>query len=1538
MAQYSVSEHEIAIALTYIDSTDRDIWLKVGTAIKTEFGEDGFAMFDEWSSTAKNYKSADAKSAWKSFQIGTSNIGFVINRAKENGFVRQNIKPMSAAEIEERNRKNRERAAKEEQERAKKQAAASRRIKWVWENRAKTANPKHPYLVKKGISDPAVLQHIRQSGDNLIIPLKQGKEVVGMQMIFPNGRKHIPADIPKRGSALFLGDTRLENLKQGFFVAEGFATAASIVQATGRPCLMTIDAGNMPTVVHSLKNLVAKHHIPVVLCADNDEDHKGEKKAKEAAEILGDTAQVIMPDFTAEEIARFQANNPDKLPSDFNDLQTLRGIDSVTKMLSGSLTAVVNPENKLLINVYGSPATGKSYTAEHLAAMLKDAGIECELVTEYATELIHQGRTDELKDQVVVTGEQLRREQAALNHANIVITDSPTALGIIYAPEHQKAALHDIAAQSDKIPHINILLRHDYESLATFSMNGRIHDKEQSLAIQEQLIELLKGKERIHHQRATPFEELINHIGTNQEWQRFAEHHNINLPRFDIAMDGTVLGKMGAIENDTLTVSEQTLPKADIQSPSGEKALNPDDEKPRPPQGGFSLPENSFRQPEQINQKENQMATQQDNEWRELLKNNKNLPTETLSEIVEKTNAPDILRTVFFRTFEESNNISQVAFDKWVKTGDPEALSMQEDMEHREREMWLDEQIDEMYWKADEYDKLVKAQENPDKQMLMQMLNNKSVSFRQMAATSDLADDEVLQKAFQDTDESVRLAAVRNPNASSEFLQDAFNDAFPPEKEAILNHPNANEELFKEVLIYSNDDSVINIAKERLQNEYAWDDERFAALEQERLKNLSRYEQQRLQEESGLKKSELTAAPPLEKQEWQPDTFTPDTWQPESGLEQNKHLDGETAQKVDETATQAVDNTEKEVSGSPEQSLEPQEENHIDFGDDEITREEIQRAMRSFQSPEEKAQAVFKELQQKYGEEYGEYNAQTLSLALKNAPYGEQLHFDPSQERIVLSGVNPENNQRQEISDTSIKVMSVESIAQSIEDGRQEHQLHSVKTQQFPDESVRAKIDEKQDALEKRLMSGTDKLKLLTPPDAPPEELGERYAVAERKGFINDKLRRHRFDDYYTKRLDYIDRKDGKTIAFSDKGNQLSTSKSDQQTIADMLQVAKAKGWNTVKLRGSKEFKRQAYIEAAAMGLIVKGYSPTPQDLAMVEARKKELGVHSIEEHKTQSKEPKQQQPEKAQEQPKTEKQPEPQQQTPQAAIQGGILLAHGKEHYHFNKANKDSYFATLQNPDGTKNTLWGRDIERAIKESGAEVGDRVSLQKLGVENVRVREVVRDEQGEPILNADGVPKTDEHMYQRNQYAVTIHEKSGAKSQGLPQERLIKHDLMGQPEKNPAELSQKVEKTVDKDGKTFDIESQKQQITADMKQMFNNPEQPIGVSNAQPSFQQVKDEYEKVKTTHLDDTQRQYLGVSERYLHKSLQDCNASPQYKEFCLCNFYRSITAEIKNGTIEIPNPYQSNSVGKSRGMGKSQTQTQTKSKSQSKSKGVDI
>ncbi|MBR5940178.1 MAG: PriCT-2 domain-containing protein [Neisseriaceae bacterium] len=46
MSISNVSEDEIRTALTYIDATDRLTWLRVGTALKTEFGESGFNLFD----------------------------------------------------------------------------------------------------------------------------------------------------------------------------------------------------------------------------------------------------------------------------------------------------------------------------------------------------------------------------------------------------------------------------------------------------------------------------------------------------------------------------------------------------------------------------------------------------------------------------------------------------------------------------------------------------------------------------------------------------------------------------------------------------------------------------------------------------------------------------------------------------------------------------------------------------------------------------------------------------------------------------------------------------------------------------------------------------------------------------------------------------------------------------------------------------------------------------------------------------------------------------------------------------------------------------------------------------------------------------------------------------------------------------------------------------------------------------------------------------------------------------------------------------
>ncbi|QVQ38712.1 Ti-type conjugative transfer relaxase TraA (plasmid) [Pseudochrobactrum algeriensis] len=67
-----------------------------------------------------------------------------------------------------------------------------------------------------------------------------------------------------------------------------------------------------------------------------------------------------------------------------------------------------------------------------------------------------------------------------------------------------------------------------------------------------------------------------------------------------------------------------------------------------------------------------------------------------------------------------------------------------------------------------------------------------------------------------------------------------------------------------------------------------------------------------------------------------------------------------------------------------------------------------------------------------------------------------------------------------------------------------------------------------------------------------------------------------------------------------------------------------------------------------------------------------------------------------------------------------GRLVEHGTAPYEHQQGNSQSYFVTLQNDKGQKHTVWGVDLERAVKESGAEVGDKIGLEHHGSEPVRL--------------------------------------------------------------------------------------------------------------------------------------------------------------------------------------------------------------------------
>lgn len=88
----------------------------------------------------------------------------------------------------------------------------------------------------------------------------------------------------------------------------------------------------------------------------------------------------------------------------------------------------------------------------------------------------------------------------------------------------------------------------------------------------------------------------------------------------------------------------------------------------------------------------------------------------------------------------------------------------------------------------------------------------------------------------------------------------------------------------------------------------------------------------------------------------------------------------------------------------------------------------------------------------------------------------------------------------------------------------------------------------------------------------------------------------------------YIDIVSG-DLMFVDRGGSMMTLGIEEKTVASMVQLAKEKNWEYITLRGSDEFKRAAWLEAALHGMPVRGYQPDQRDIDLSEKMKAELAV-----------------------------------------------------------------------------------------------------------------------------------------------------------------------------------------------------------------------------------------------------------------------------------------------------------------------------------------
>lgn len=103
-------------------------------------------------------------------------------------------------------------------------------------------------------------------------------------------------------------------------------------------------------------------------------------------------------------------------------------------------------KNTLLVNLYAGPGAGKSTGAAYIFAKLKMAGIDCEYVSEYAKDRVWQDDQFPLKHcQLYVTGKQCLKITRLLGKVDVVVTDSPIAIGAMYTDEkpYQDVCLYE---------------------------------------------------------------------------------------------------------------------------------------------------------------------------------------------------------------------------------------------------------------------------------------------------------------------------------------------------------------------------------------------------------------------------------------------------------------------------------------------------------------------------------------------------------------------------------------------------------------------------------------------------------------------------------------------------------------------------------------------------------------------------------------------------------------------------------------------------------------------------------------------------------------------------------------------------------------------------------------------------------------------------------------------------------------------------------------------------------------------------------------
>lgn len=175
----------------------------------------------------------------------------------------------------------------------------------------------------------------------------------------------------------------------------------------------------------------------------------------------------------------------------------------------------------LVVNLFGAPGAGKSTGAAYIFSKLKMAGVNAELVTEFAKDKVWEESKAVFQNQAYIFGKQYFRISRVQDKVDVVITDSPILLSSFYANDEVLGEEFDalIMKVFNSYDSMNVFINR----VKPYNPSGRFQTEAES-------------------------DELSNVMRT------FLDNHNVVCTQYDGCVDG-----YDALVNDILTRDRKSV-------------------------------------------------------------------------------------------------------------------------------------------------------------------------------------------------------------------------------------------------------------------------------------------------------------------------------------------------------------------------------------------------------------------------------------------------------------------------------------------------------------------------------------------------------------------------------------------------------------------------------------------------------------------------------------------------------------------------------------------------------------------------------------------------------------------------------------------------------------------------------------------------------------------------------------------------------------------------------------------------------------------